>query len=84
MSSLDGNEVSLFPYSNVRAAVEQYTLSTGKAPKLLVANEDDYLDWKLSMTLIHATKLHDIAPELKVTCSKRLAPGEIDLAQGIE
>jgi hypothetical protein len=79
MSFVDGSGVSLFPLEFLKECIATYTKEHGKAPKVLVIAEDDYLDYSLSCTLIQAAQLN-----VKVTRGKWLKPGEIDLAMGIK
>ncbi len=79
MSFVDGTGVSLFPLEFIKKCIATYTKEHGKAPKVLVIAEDDYLDYNLSCTLAQAVQLG-----VKITTGEWLKPGEIDLAMGIK
>ena len=79
MSLVDGKGVSLFPLKWIKECIATYTKDHGKAPKILVISEEDYIDYNLSCTLAQAGQLG-----VKVTTAKYLKPGEIDLAMGIK
>lgn len=79
MSLVNGKGVSLFPLEFIRTCVKTYTKEHGKAPKILVISEEDYIDYNLNCTLAQAGQLG-----LKVTAGKYLESGEFDLAMGIK
>lgn len=79
MSFTNNGDIVLFPLKFIKKCIATYTKDHGKAPKILVANEDDFIDYKLSCTLAQAAQLN-----VKVTSGKWLKPGEIDLAMGIK
>lgn len=79
MSFVDGTGISLFPLKFIKECIATYTKEHGKAPKVLVIADDDYLDYSLSCTLAQAGQLN-----VKVTRGKWLKPGEIDLAMGVK
>lgn len=79
MSFTDGGKLSMFPLEWVKQCIATYTKEHGKAPKILVVNEDDFLDYKLTCTLDQAKQLG-----VQVTHGSYLKKGEIDLAMGIK
>lgn len=79
MSFTDGKGIALFPLEWIKECIATYTKDHGKAPQLLVVNEDDYLDYSLSCTLAQAVQLN-----VQVTTGKWLKKGEIDLAMGVK
>ncbi len=79
MSLVDGKGVSLFPLKWIKECIATYTKENGRAPKILVISEEDYIDYNLSCTLAQAGSLG-----IKVTTGKYLKPGEIDLAMGVK
>ena len=79
MSFTDGGDLSMFPLAFVKECIAKYTKDHGKAPKLLVLNPDDYLDFKLNLSLLQAKGLG-----IKVTYGDYLKKGEMDLAMGIK
>lgn len=79
MSLVDGKGVSLFPLKWIQKCITTYTKENGKAPKILVISEEDYIDYNLSCTLAQAGQL-----KIKVTTGEWLKPGEIDLAMGVK
>lgn len=79
MSLVNGKGVALFPLEWLKQCIATYTKDNGKAPKILVLSEEDYIDYNLSCTLAQAGQLG-----VKVTTAKYLKSGEIDLAMGIK
>lgn len=79
MAFTDGGSLSVFPLEWVKQCVATYTKKHGKAPKILVVNEDDLVDYKLTCTLAQAQQLG-----VKITHGSYLKRGEIDLAIGIK
>jgi len=79
MSFTNGGSVSLFPLEFLKKCVATYTKEHGKAPKVLVISEDDYIDYNLSCTLAQTSQL-----KVKVTTGNWLKPGEFDFAMGIK
>lgn len=79
MSLVNGKGVSLFLLAWLKECVAIYTKEHGKAPKILVLSEEDYIDYNLSCTLAQAAQLG-----VKVTTAKYLKSGQIDLAMGIK
>lgn len=79
MSFTDGGRLSVFPLAWIKQCIETYTKEHGKAPKILVVNEDDFIDYKLTCTLDQAKQLG-----VQVTYGSYLEKGEIDLAMGIK
>jgi len=79
MSFTDGGDTAIFPLAFVKKCIAQYKKDHGKAPKLLVLNPDDYLDYKLNLSLHQAKGLG-----IKVTYGDYLEKGEMDLAMGIK
>ncbi len=57
MSFNDGTGVKIFPAAEIRELVTKHTLEHGKPPKTLVISQDDYLDYRLSRTLVSAQSL---------------------------
>jgi hypothetical protein len=79
MSFTDGGKLAIFPLEWIKQCIATYTKEHGKAPKILVVNEDDFIDYKLTCTLEQAGSLG-----VKVTHGSYLKKGEIDLAMGIK
>jgi hypothetical protein len=79
MSFTDNTGTAIFPTNFISQCVETYTKRNGKAPKLLVVNTDDYLDYQINRTIASARGLG-----LEVTYGDYLKKGEIDLAMGIK
>jgi hypothetical protein len=79
MSFTDGGLLAVFPLEWIKDCIKIYTEDHGKRPKLLVFNEDDYLDYKLNLSLVQAKGLN-----IKITTGAYLQKGEIDLAIGIK
>lgn len=79
MSLVNGGGVALFPLEFLKECVATYTKEHGKAPKILVISEEDYIDFNLSCTLAQAAQLG-----VKVTTAKYLESGQFDLAIGIK
>lgn len=79
MSFTDGGGTAVFPLAWIEECIATYTKEHGKAPKLLVLNPDDLLDYKLNCSFGQAKKLG-----VKITYSDDLKKGEIDLAMGIK
>ena len=79
MSFADGQDTAIFPLKFIKRCVKIYTRNHGKPPALLVASEEDYLDWKLNCSIGGAVQLG-----LKVTYGSYLKPGEYDLCMGIK
>lgn len=79
MSLVNGKGVALFPLEWIKQCIATYTKEHGKAPKILVISEEDYIDYNLSCTLAQAGQLG-----VKVIHGSYLKPGEIDLAMGVK
>lgn len=79
MSFTDGGSTAVFPLEWIKECIATYTEEHGKAPKLLVLNPDDYLDYKLNLSIGQAKQLG-----IKITYGDYLKKGEIDLAMGIK
>lgn len=79
MAFTEGGNLAMFPLAFIKECIATYTKDHGKAPKVLVLNEDDYLDYKLNLSLHQAKQLG-----VKVTYGSYLKKGEIDLAMGIK
>lgn len=79
MSFTDGGRLAVFPLEWIKQCIAIYTKDHGKAPKILVVNEDDFIDYKLTCTLEQAASL-----DIKVTHGSYLKKGEIDLAIAIK
>ena len=79
MSFTDGGGTAVFPLAWIKKCIATYTKEHGKAPKLLVLNSDDYLDYKLNLSIGQAQQLG-----VKITYGDYLKKGEIDLAMGID
>lgn len=79
MSLFTDGQTAVFPLEFIKQCVKTYTKEHGKAPKILVLSEEDYIDFSLNCTLAQAGQLG-----LKVTHASYLKSGEIDLAMGIK
>lgn len=79
MSFTNGKGVALFPTEWIKKCIATYTEDHGKAPKLLVVSEDDWIDYNLNLSIHDAKKLG-----IEVTRGSYLKVGEIDLAMGIK
>lgn len=72
-------ESALFPTEWIKQCIATYTNDHGKAPKLLVLNEEDLFDYKLNRSIEDVAQLG-----VKITYGSYLKRGEIDLAMGIK
>jgi hypothetical protein len=79
MSFAEGGSLAMFPLAWIKKCIATYTKDHGKAPKILVVNDDDFIDYKLNSSLHQASQLG-----VKVTHGSYLKKGEIDLAMGIK
>jgi hypothetical protein len=79
MSFTDGGKLAVFPTAWIKECIATYTREHGKAPKLLVINSDDLIDYKLNLSIHDAVGLG-----IKITHGDYLKKGEIDLAMGID
>ena len=79
MSFTDGRGTAVFPLAFIKECIATYTKDHGKAPKLLVLNPDDYLDYKLNLSIGQVKNLG-----VKITYGDYLQKGEFDLAMGIK
>jgi hypothetical protein len=68
---------AIFPSDWIKECIATYTKDHGKEPKLLVLNEEDYLEYSINGTMSKNLGV-------KVTCAPYLKRGEIDLAMGIK
>lgn len=78
MSFTDGGSLAMFPLDWIKECIAIYTEDHGKAPKILVLNEDDFIDYKLNLSIHQSKQLG-----LRITSGSYLEKGEIDLAMGI-
>lgn len=80
MSFTTGGGTAIFPKEWIKKCIATYTEDhDGKAPKVLVISDDDWIDYNLNLT-IHGAK--DLG--VQVVRGSYLKVGEIDLAMGIK
>lgn len=79
MSFTNGGSVAIFPGKWIRECIATYTKEHGKAPKVLVVAEDDYLDYCLNCSINDAKNLN-----VEVIRGSYLKVGEINLAMGVK
>jgi len=79
MSFTDSGSTAIFPLAWIKECIATYTKDHGKAPKVLVLNPDDLIDYKLNLSIHQAIHLG-----VKITHGSYLNKGEIDLAMGIK
>ena len=79
MSFTDGGDTAVFPLKWIKECIATYTKEHGKAPKVLVLNSDDLIDYKLNCSIEQVRQLG-----IRFTYGDYLKKGEIDLAMGIK
>lgn len=79
MSFTDNRGTAVFPLKFIKECIATYTKEHGKAPKLLIMNPDDLIDYKLNLSIEQVRQLG-----IKFTYGDYLKKGEIDLAMGIK
>lgn len=81
MSLFTDGMTKVFPVEWIKHCIAEYTKNNGKAPKILVLAQEDYVDYKLNCTLTNSLAA---SLGLKVVPGSYLKSGEIDLALGLK